>query len=148
MPSSTAGRRAAVYWSLTNLAGSYHLVAGIDTVAGGPETPEITDDEFGIQYEQSLTGILGLSFSLSGGARIGDDATGQDSMIESNIEGNSPNGYIAVMFDTGATPKKGWKAAVNLTKISSDTKVRDKSNIVIEGKTTGAFLQFGTVTLP
>ncbi len=148
MSSSTAGRKAVVYWSATNGASSYHVIAGIDTVSGGPESPEITDDEFGIQYEQSLTGVIGLKFTLSGGARIGSDSTGQDSMMAANIAGTSPNGYLAVIFDSGAGTKKGWKAAVNLTKIAQDTKVRDKTNITIDGMTTGAFLQFGTVTLP
>ena len=40
------------------------------------------------------------------------------------------------------------KERFNLSKIAVDTKVRDKGNITIEGMTTGAFLQFGTVTLP
>jgi hypothetical protein len=141
---STAGRKAKVYWSATNGASSYHLIAGIDTVTGGPESPEINDDEFGVEYEQSLTGIIGLPFTLSGGART-DDTTGQVAMQEAMLEGTSPNGYLAVFFD-GSTV--GWKAAVNLTKVTSDTKVRDKSNITIDGKTTGTFLQFGTVTLP
>jgi hypothetical protein len=148
MSSSTAGRKAVVYWSATNGASSYHLIAGIDTVSGGPESPEITDDEFGIQYEQSLTGVIGLKFTMSGGSRLGSDTNGQDSIMAANIAGTSPNGYIAVIFDSSAGTKKGWKAAVNITKIAPDTKVRDKTNISIEGMTTGAFLQFGTVTLP
>ncbi len=148
MSSSTAGRKAVVYWSLTNLTASYHVIAGIDSVSGGPESPEITDDEFGIQYEQSLTGVIGLKFSLSGGSRLGSDTNGQDSIMAANIAGSSPNGYLAVIFDSGAGTKKGWKAAVNISKIGQDTKVRDKTNISIDGMTTGAFLQLGTVTLP
>ncbi len=148
MSSSTAGRKAKVYWSANNGAASYHLVAGIDTITGGPESPEITDDEFGVEYEQSLTGIIGLSFTMSGGSRLGSDTLGQDAMYAANINGTSPNGYLAVIFDGGAVTKKGWKAAVNLSKIAVDTKVRDKTNISIDGKTTGTFLQFGTVTLP
>ncbi len=147
MSSSTAGRKAVVYWSATNGAASYHIIAGIDTVTGGPESPEITDDEFGIEYEQSLTGVRGIKFTLSGGRRVGD-TTGQDSIMAANIAGTSPNGYLAVIFDSGAGTKKGWKAAVNITKIGQDTKVRDKTNIAIDGMTTGAFLQLGTVTLP
>jgi hypothetical protein len=145
MSSSVAGRKAKVYWSATNGAASYHLVGGIDSVSGGPESPEITDDEFGIEYEQSLTGILGLSFSMSGGSRLGSDTLGQDAIQAANLAGTSPNGYLAVLFNG---TNIGWKAAVNISKIAVDTKVRDKTNISIEGKTTGALLQFGTVTLP
>lgn len=148
MSSSTAGRRCTVYWSNTNGASSYHLVGGIDTVTGGPESPEITDDEFGIQYEQSLTGVIGLKFTLSGGSRLGSDTLGQDAIMAANINASSPNGYLAVIFDGSAVTKHGWKAAVNVTNIAIDTKVRDKTNIAIDGVTTGAFLQFGTVTLP
>ncbi len=144
MSSSVAGRKAKVYWSLTGLTASYHLIAGIDTVTGGPTSPEITDDEFGIEYEQSLTGVVGLPFTLSGGARIGSDTNGQDSIIASELDGNSPNGYIITMFNGTSI---GWKAAVNITKISSDTKVRDKTNISIDGKTTGT-ITVGAVALP
>ncbi len=148
MSSSTAGRKAKVYWSATNGAASYHLIAGIDMVSGGPESPEITDDEFGIEYEQSLTGIIGLNFTMSGGSRLGSDSTGQDAILAADLAGTSPAGYMAVIFDGGAMTKHGWKSAVNISKIAVDAKVRDKANISIEGKTTGAFLQFGTVTLP
>ncbi len=147
MSASVASRKAKVYWSLTGLTASYHLIAGIDTVTGGPTSPEITDDEFGVEYEQSLTGVIGLSFTLSGGARIGSDTNGQDSMIGASLDGADPNGYLIVMFDGSAVTKKGWKAAVNLTKIASDTKVRDKTNITIDGKTTGT-ITVGTVALP
>ena len=41
----------------------------------------------------------------------------------------------------------GWLGAVNITKIGFDTKTRDKTNISIDGVTTGAFT-FGSVTLP
>jgi len=145
MSSSTAGRKAKVYWSATNGAASYHLVHGIDSISGGPESPEITDDEFGIEYEQSITGVIGLKFTLTGGSRLGSDAQGQDAMLAANVDGTSPNGYLAVLFNG---TNVGWKAAVNLSKIAVDTKVRDKTNISIDGMTTGAFLQFGTVTLP
>ncbi len=145
MSSSTAGRKAKVYWSTNNGAASYNLVAGIDMVSGGPESPEITDDEFGIEYEQSLTGIIGLNFTMSGGSRLGSDTTGQDAILAADINGTSPAGYMAVLFDGSGI---GWKSAVNISKIAVDAKVRDKVNISIEGKTTGAFLQFGTVTLP
>ncbi len=141
---STAGRKAKVYWSADNSASSYNLVAGIDTVTGGPTSPEITDDEFGVEYEQSITGIIGLPFSLSGGGRVGSDSTGQDAMIAAQLAGVAPNGYLAVLFD-GSTV--GWLGAVNITKINFDTKTRDKTNISIDGKTTGAFT-FGSVTLP
>jgi hypothetical protein len=113
-------------------------------VQGGPETPEINDDEFGIEFEQSITGIKSLPFTLSGGARIGADTTGQDAMATAQDTGNSPNGYLAVLFD-GSTV--GWKGPVNLTKMSFDTKTRDKTNISIDGKTTGAYT-FGAITLP
>ncbi len=145
MSSSTAGRKAKVYWSATNLTASYHLVAGIDMVSGGPESPEITDDEFGIEYEQSLTGIIGLNFTMSGGSRLGSDSTGQDAILAADLAGTSPAGYMAVLFDGSGI---GWKSKVNISKIAVDAKVRDKANISIEGKTTGAFLQFGAVTLP
>ncbi len=145
MSSSTAGRKAKVYWSANNGAASYHLIGGIDTVTGGPESPEITDDEFGIEYEQSLTGVIGLKFTMSGGSRLGDDEFGQDALYAANLAGTSPNGYVAVLFNGSNV---GWKAAVNISKIAVDTKVRDKGNITIDGMTTGAFLQFGTVTLP
>ncbi len=141
---STAGRKAKVYWSADNSNDSYNLIAGIDTVTGGPESPEITDDEFGVEYEQSITGIIGLPFSMSGGARVGSDSTGQDAMIAAQLAGSTPNGYVAVLFDGTAN---GWLGAVNITKISFDTKTRDKTNISIDGKTTGAFT-FGAVTLP
>ncbi len=144
MPSSTAGRKAKVYWSPDNTDDSYNLIAGIDTVTGGPESPEITDDEFGVEYEQSITGIIGLPFTMSGGARIGSDTNGQDSIVAAQLAGNTPNGYITVFFD-GTT--YGWKGAVNITKVNFDTKTRDKTNISIDGKTTGAF-EFGTPTLP
>jgi hypothetical protein len=146
MSSSTAGRKCQVYWSATNGASSYHLVAGIDTISGGPESPEIADDEFGVAYEQSITGIRSLPFTMSGGRRVGD-TNGQDAMIEAEVEATSPSGYVAVIFDSSAVTKKGWKGAVNLTKIAIDTKVRDKTNISIDGKTTGTFT-FGTITLP
>ncbi len=141
---STAGRKAKVYWSDDNADDSYNLIAGIDTVTGGPESPEITDDEFGVEYEQSITGIIGLPFSMSGGARVGADTTGQDAMIAAQLAGNTPNGYVAVFFD-GSTV--GWLGAVNITKIGFDTKTRDKTNISIDGKTTGQF-QFGSISLP
>jgi hypothetical protein len=144
--SSTAGRKAKVYWSADNTDDSYNLIAGIDTVTGGPESPEINDDEFGVEYEQSITGIIGLPFSLSGGARIGSDSTGQDAIVAAQLAGTSPNGYIAVLFD-GTSPGNGWLGAVNITKVSFDTKTRDKTNISIDGKTTGAFT-FGAITLP
>jgi len=145
MAASTAGRKAKVYWSANNGAVSYHLIAGIDTVTGGPESPEITDDEFGIEYEQSLTGVIGLKFTMSGGSRLGDDELGQDAIYAANLAGTSPNGYLAVLFNG---TNIGWKSAVNITKIAVDTKVRDKTNIAIDGMTTATFLQFGTVTLP
>src|SRR5678809_888691 len=129
---STAGRKCKVYWSADNTDDSYNLVAGIDTVTGGPESPEITDDEFGVEYEQSLTGIIGLPFTLSGGARTGD-TLGQVAMQDAMLNGTSPNGYLAVLFNG---TNVGWKAAVNLTKIAVDTKVRDKTNISIDGMTT------------
>ncbi len=141
---STAGRKAKVYWSDDNTDDSYELIAGIDTVTGGPESPEITDDEFGVEYEQSITGIIGLKFTMSGGARVGADSTGQDAMIAAQLAGSTPNGYVAVLFD-GSTV--GWLGAVNITKIGFDTKTRDKTNISIDGVTTGAF-QFGSITLP
>lgn len=145
MSASTAGRKAKVYWSATNGAASYHLIAGIDTVSGGPESPEITDDEFGIEYEQSLTGVIGLKFTMSGGSRLGSDTLGQDALYAANLAGTSPNGYMAVLFNG---TNVGWKSAVNISKIAVDTKVRDKTNIAIDGMTTGTFLQFGTVSLP
>jgi hypothetical protein len=141
---STAGRKCKVYWSADNSDDSYNLIAGIDTVTGGPESPEINDDEFGIEYEQSITGIIGLKFTMSGGARVGADTTGQDAMIAAQLAGTTPNGYVAVLFD-GSTV--GWLGAVNITKIGFDTKTRDKTNISIDGVTTGAFT-FGAVTLP
>lgn len=141
---STAGRKAKVYWSADNSNDSYNLIAGIDTVTGGPESPEITDDEFGVEYEQSITGIIGLKFTMSGGARVGADTNGQDAMIAAQLAGTTPNGYVAVLFD-GSTV--GWLGAVNITKIGFDTKTRDKTNIAIDGVTTGAFT-FGAVTLP
>jgi hypothetical protein len=140
---STAGRKARVYWSADNTDDSYNLVAGIDTVTGGPESPEINDDEFGVEYEQSLTGIIGLPFTLSGGARMGD-TNGQVAMQTAMLAGTAPNGYLAVLFD-GSTV--GWLGAVNLTKMSFDTKTRDKTNVTFDGKTTGQFT-FGSVTLP
>lgn len=141
---STAGRKAKVYWSDDNSSSSYHEIAGIDTVTGGPETPEINDDEFGIEFEQSITGIKSLPWSMSGGGRVGADTTGQDAMIAAQDAGVSPNGYIAVFYD-GTTV--GWKGPVNITKMSFDTKTRDKTNITIDGKTTGAYT-FGAITLP
>jgi len=141
---STAGRKARVYWSADNTDNSYNLVHGIDTVTGGPESPEITDDEFGVEYEQSLTGIIGLPFTLSGGSRIGADTDGQDAMATAMLAGTAPNGYLAVLFDGSTT---GWLGAVNLTKMSFDTKTRDKTNVSFDGKTTGQFT-FGAVTLP
>ena len=143
--SSTAGRKAKVYWSPDNSNDSYNLVAGIDTVQGGPESPEITDDEFGVEYEQSITGIIGLPFTLSGGLRS-TDTNGQVAMANALLAGTSPNGYLAVIY-AGTSPGFGWLGAVNLTKFTPDTKTRDKTNVTIEGKTTGAFT-FGTVTLP
>jgi hypothetical protein len=145
--SSTAGRKAKVYWSADNTDDSYHLIAGIDTVTGGPESPEITDDEFGVEYEQSIPGIIGLPFTMSGGARVGADSTGQDAMITAQLAGSTPNGYVAVIFDGNPAGGSGWLGAVNITKISFDTKTRDKTNISIDGKTTGAFT-FGAITLP
>ncbi len=142
--SSTAGRKAKVYWSDDNTDDSYNLIAGIDTVTGGPESPEITDDEFGVEYEQSITGIIGLKWTMSGGGRVGADTTGQDAMIAAQLAGSTPNGYVAVFFD-GSTV--GWLGAVNITKIGFDTKTRDKTNISIDGVTTGAF-QFGSISLP
>ncbi len=142
--SSTAGRLAKVFWSADNSPDSYNLIAGIDTVTGGPESPEITDDEFGVQYEQSITGIIGLPFTMSGGGRLGSDSTGQDAIVAAQLAGNTPNGYVAVLYDGSAY---GWLGAVNITKTNFDTKTRDKTNISIEGKTTGAFT-FGAVTLP
>ncbi len=142
--SSTAGRKAKVYWSPDNTDDSYHLIAGIDTVSGGPESPEITDDEFGVEYEQSITGIIGLPFTMSGGGRIGADTNGQDAIVAAQLAGSTPNGYVAVFFD-GSTV--GWLGAVNITKVSFDTKTRDKTNISIDGKTTGAFT-FGSIALP
>ncbi len=144
MPSSTAGRKAKVYWSDDDADDSYELIAGIDTVTGGPESPEITDDEFGVEYEQSITGIKGLPFTMSGGGRIGADSTGQDAVLAAWQAGDTPTGYVAVLWD-GTT--YGWKGAVNITKINFDTKTRDKTNISIDGKTTGAF-EIGTITLP
>ncbi len=85
---------------------------------------------------------------MSGGSRLGSDEFGQDAILAADINGTSPAGYMAVIFDGDAMTKHGWKSAVNITKIAVDTKVRDKTNIAIDGKTTGAFLQFGTVTLP
>ncbi len=143
---STAGRFCEVYWSDDNSAASYHLVAGIDTITGGPETPEINDDEFGNQFEQSITGIKGLPFTMSGGARIGADSTGQDAMAAAQDAGVSPNGYVAVFFG-GVSAGYGWKGPVNITKMGFDTKTRDKTNITIDGKTTGAYT-FGAITLP
>ncbi len=141
---STAGRKAKVYWSADNTDDSYNLIAGIDTVTGGPESPEITDDEFGVEYEQSITGIIGLKWTMSGGGRVGADTTGQDAMIAAQLAGATPNGYVTVFFD-GSTV--GWQGAVNITKIGFDTKTRDKTNISIDGVTTGVFT-FGSVSLP
>ncbi len=143
---STAGRFCEVYFSVDDSAASYHLVAGIDSISGGPETPEITDDEFGIQFEQSITGIKGLPFSMSGGARIGADTNGQDAIAAAQDSGVSPNGYLAVFFG-GTGAGFGWKGPVNFTKMAFDTKTRDKTNISIDGKTTGAYT-FGAITLP
>jgi hypothetical protein len=141
---STAGRKCKAFWSADDSADSYNLIAGIDSVSGGPNSPEINDDEFGIEFEQSITGIKSIPFTMSGGGRIGSDSTGQDAMAAAQDAGTSPNGYLAVLFD-GSTV--GWKGPVNISKMSFDTKTRDKTNITIEGKTTGAYT-FGTITLP
>lgn len=142
---STAGRKCKVWWSADNSADSYNLVAGIDSISGGPESPEINDDEFGVEYEQSITGIIGLPFTLSGGLRSGD-TTGQIAMLNAQIAGTSPNGYLAVIY-SGTEGEFGWLGAVNITKFTPDTKTRDKTNVSIEGKTTGAFT-IGAITLP
>jgi hypothetical protein len=65
-------------------------------------------------------------------------------MSAAMLAGTAPNGYLAVLFDGSSV---GWLGAVNLTKMSFDTKTRDKTNISFDGKTTGQFT-FGTVTLP
>ena len=142
---STAGRKCKVWFSTDNSADSFHLVAGIDSISGGPESPEITDDEFGVEYEQSITGIIGLPFTLSGGLRSGD-TNGQMAIQTAMLAGTAPNGYLAVIY-SGTEGEFGWLGAVNFTKFTPDTKTRDKTNVSIEGKTTGAFT-FGNITLP
>ncbi len=142
---STAGRKCKVYWSADDSNDSYSLVQGIDTFQGGPESPEITDDEFGVEYEQSITGIIGFPFTLSGGLRTGD-TNGQMAMLTALLAGTSPNGYLIVLY-AGASPGFGLRGAVNLTKFTPDTKTRDKTNVTIEGKTTGVFT-YGSVTIP
>lgn len=129
---STAGRKATVNWSADDL--TYHPIQGIDTVSGGPQAAPIDDDEFGVEWNQSISGILSNPFTLSGGFRSGD-TNGQIAIRTAMIGGAAPSGYLKVLWDGTTT---GWKAAVNISKFDTGAKVEDKVTVSIEGKTTGA----------
>jgi predicted secreted protein len=127
---SIAGRKCTVSVSATD--GSYNVIAGIAQVSGGPAAAPIEDNEFGVEWEQNLTGILSNEVTLTGGYRNGD-TNGQILIRGAMYAGTTV--WLKVLFD-GST--YGWKQEMCVTQFKEDTNVATKTNLTIGLKGTGA----------
>lgn len=130
MSASIAGRKCTVSVSATDA--SYNEIQGISQVQGGPAATPIEDNEFGVEWEQNITGILSNEVTLSGGYRNGD-TNGQILIRGAMVAGTTV--WFKVLFD-GST--YGWKQEMCVTKFAPDTDVAGKTNVSIGLKGTGA----------
>lgn len=127
---SIAGRKATVSTSATD--SSYNVIAGIAQLSGGPQAAPIEDNEFGVEWEQNITGILSNEVTLSGGYRSGD-TNGQILLRGAMLAGTTV--WLKVLFDGSSV---GWKQEMCVTKFAPDTDVAGKTKIEIGLRGTGA----------